>query len=186
MFKIWGFPHGSVVNKPPANAKDAGEEGSIFGSRRSPGEGNGNPLQYFCLGNSMNRGSWQAIVHGVVKSQTWPSAHAHTHMHTHTHAHTCAHTRAHARTHMHTHTHTHTVFKTYCVPATFTRHLAISTFKHLLLRNIPLKIQQQCTYELITNYYQWQPQRGRNALNQKAMVWRQPWLGFLSRALLGE
>ena len=160
MFKIWGFPHGSVVNKPPANAKDAGEEGSIFGSRRSPGEGNGNPLQYSCLGNSMDRGSWQAIVHGVVKSQTWLSAH--------------------------THTHTHTVFKTYCVPATFTRYLAISTFKHLLLRNIPLKVQQQCTYELITNYHQRQPQRRRNALNRKAMVWRQPWLGLLSRALLGE
>ena len=89
-------------------------------------------------------------------------------------------------THTHTHTHAHTVFKTYCVPATFTRYLAISTFKHLLLRNIPLKVQQQCTYELITNYHQRQPQRRRNALNRKAMVWRQPWLGLLSRALLGE
>ena len=40
------------------------------GLRMSPGEGNGNPLQYSCLENSMNRGAWQAIVHGVVKSQT--------------------------------------------------------------------------------------------------------------------
>ena len=71
MFTIWGFPYGTVVNNPPAKAKDAGEEGSIFGSRRSPREGNGNPLQYSCLGNSMDRGSGQAtVVQGVVKSQT--------------------------------------------------------------------------------------------------------------------
>ena len=44
--------------------------GKISGSGRSSGEGNGNPLQYFCLENSMDRGSWQAIVHGVTKSQT--------------------------------------------------------------------------------------------------------------------
>ena len=44
--------------------------GSTPGSGRSPGQGNGNPLQYYCLENSMGRGAWQAIVHGVAKSQT--------------------------------------------------------------------------------------------------------------------
>ena len=49
------------------SACDSGDVGSIPGSGRSPGEGNGNPLQYSCLENSMNRGAWQAIVHGVSK-----------------------------------------------------------------------------------------------------------------------
>ena len=49
---------------PPANAED---KGSIPGLRRSPGEGNGNPLQYSCLGNPIDRGAWQATVHGVTK-----------------------------------------------------------------------------------------------------------------------
>ena len=62
-----GFPGDSVVKNPPANAGDAG---SIPGSGRSPGGGNGNPLQYSCLENSMDRGAWQATVHGVTKSQT--------------------------------------------------------------------------------------------------------------------
>ena len=59
-----GFPDGSVVKNPPANA---GDEGSIPGSRKSPGEGNSNPLQYSCLGNSMDSGGWLATAHGVVK-----------------------------------------------------------------------------------------------------------------------
>ena len=46
---------------------NAGEVGSIPGSRRSPGEGNGNPFQYSCLGNSMDRGACQATIHGVAK-----------------------------------------------------------------------------------------------------------------------
>ena len=45
--------------------------GSIPGSGRSPGEGNGNPLQYSCLENSMNKGAWLSTVHGVPKNQTW-------------------------------------------------------------------------------------------------------------------
>ena len=53
-----------MVKNPPANAGDAG---SIPGSGRSLGEGNGNPLQYSCLGNPMSRGAWWATVHGVVK-----------------------------------------------------------------------------------------------------------------------
>ena len=49
-------------------AGDTGDVGSIPGLRRSPGEGNGNPLQYFCLENPMDRGAWQATVHGVAES----------------------------------------------------------------------------------------------------------------------
>ena len=61
------FPGGSVVMNLPANAGDAG---LIPGSGRSPGEGNGSPLQYSCLGNPVDRGTWRATVHGVAKSQT--------------------------------------------------------------------------------------------------------------------
>ena len=64
------FPGVSVVRNPSANAGATGDAGLIPGSRRSPGEGNGNPLQYFRLGNPMDRGAWQAIVHGVTKSGT--------------------------------------------------------------------------------------------------------------------
>ena len=59
-----------VVKNPPANARDAG---SISGLERFPGEGNGDPCQYSCLGNSMSRGGWQATLHGATKSQTRPS-----------------------------------------------------------------------------------------------------------------
>ena len=68
-------------------------EGSILGLGRSPGEGNGNPLQCSCLENPMDRGAWRPTVHGVTKSQAWlndwvcTSARAHTHTHTHTHTH---------------------------------------------------------------------------------------------------
>ena len=71
-----GFSGGSVVKNPPANA---GAVGSISGSGRSPGEGNGNPLQYSCLGNPMDRGAWQATVHGITQSWTQLSTHTHTH-----------------------------------------------------------------------------------------------------------
>ena len=62
-----GFPGGSEVKSSTCNA---GDLGSIPGSGRSPGEGNGNPLQYSCLENPMDRGAWWATVHGVAKSQT--------------------------------------------------------------------------------------------------------------------
>ena len=65
-----GFPAGTVVKNPPANAGDARDVGSIPGSGRSPGVGNGNPLQYSCLENSMDRGAWQATVHVVAKNWT--------------------------------------------------------------------------------------------------------------------
>ena len=58
------------VKNLPANAGDTGDTGLIPGSGRSPGEGNGSPLQYSCLGNRMDRGTWWAIVHGVTKSWT--------------------------------------------------------------------------------------------------------------------
>ena len=62
-----GFPGGSVVKNSSANA---GDTGSIPGWGRSPEEGNGNPLQYSCLGNPMDRDAWWATVHGVAKSWT--------------------------------------------------------------------------------------------------------------------
>ena len=60
----------TVVKNPPANAGDARHTGSIPGSGRSPGVGNGNPLQYTCVENSMDRGAWWAAVHGITKSWT--------------------------------------------------------------------------------------------------------------------
>ena len=62
-----GFP-GSLDGK--VSAYNVGDPGSIPGSGRSPGEGNGNPLQYSCLENPMDRGAWWASVCGVAKSQT--------------------------------------------------------------------------------------------------------------------
>ena len=59
-----------VVKNPPANAGNVRDLGSIPGLGKSPGAGHGNPLQYSCLGNPMDRGAWRATVHGVTKSQT--------------------------------------------------------------------------------------------------------------------
>ena len=62
-----GFPGGSVVKIPPANAGVTGDTGSISGSGRSPGEGNGNLPQYSCLENPLDRGALRATVHGVTR-----------------------------------------------------------------------------------------------------------------------
>ena len=62
-----GFPGGSDSKEPACNA---GDPGSISGSGRSPGVGNGNPFQYSCLENSTDRGAWWATVHGVPKRWT--------------------------------------------------------------------------------------------------------------------
>ena len=78
---LLGLPGGSVVKNPPANV---GDVGLIPGSGRSPGGGNGNPLQYSCLENPMDRGAWWAIVHGVTRS--WTQLNTHTHTHTSMHA----------------------------------------------------------------------------------------------------
>ena len=75
-----GFLGGSVVKYPPANARDSGDLDLIPGWGRSPGGGNGNPLQYSCLENPMDRGAWRARVHGVAKSWTWLS-NQHFHFH---------------------------------------------------------------------------------------------------------
>ena len=57
-----------VVKNPLVNSRDTGDTGSIPGSGRSPGGGNGNPLQYSCLGNPKDRGAWWATVHGGCKN----------------------------------------------------------------------------------------------------------------------
>ena len=75
------FPGGSVVKNPSANARDRGDLGSIPGWGRVPRRGDGNPLQYYCLKNPMDRGAWQATVHGIPESDT--TEHTHTHTQTH-------------------------------------------------------------------------------------------------------
>ena len=74
---IWASQVALVVKNPPANAGDARDTGSIPGSGRSFGEGYGNPLQYSCLENPMDRRAQQTTIHGVAQ-------HTHTHTHTHT------------------------------------------------------------------------------------------------------
>ena len=79
LFTIWatrdsrylvGFPNGSVGKESTFNAGDTGDEDSLPGLGISPGEGNGNPLQYSCLKNTMDRRAWWATVQGVAKRQT--------------------------------------------------------------------------------------------------------------------
>ena len=66
-----------MVKNPPANAGEVRDAGLIPGSGKSPEGGNGNSLQYSCLGNPVDRGAWRATVHGVLKSRTWLSNWAH-------------------------------------------------------------------------------------------------------------
>ena len=67
----------SLANSGDSDGKEsacnARDQGSIPGSERSPGEGNGNPLWYFCPENPVGRGAWQATVHGTEKNWTWLS-----------------------------------------------------------------------------------------------------------------
>ena len=70
---IWGFPGGSDGKESACNV---GDPGSIPGLERSPGEGNGFPLQYPCLENPMDRGAWWAAVHRVAKSRTQLKQHS--------------------------------------------------------------------------------------------------------------
>ena len=72
---VIGFPGCSMVKNLPPNAGDTGDEVSILGSERSPGEGNGNPLHYSCLGNPGDRRAWQSTVHGVTESDTTEHTH---------------------------------------------------------------------------------------------------------------
>ena len=63
----WGLPDGSSGKESTCQCRlDVRDAGLIPGSGRSPGEGHGNPLQYFCLENPMGRGAWQAVVHRVI------------------------------------------------------------------------------------------------------------------------
>ena len=78
---VWwymGFPGSSVVKNLPANAGYTRDAGSIPGSGRSPGEGNGYPPWYCCLESSIDRRACQAAVHEVAKSRTWLNTHTHT------------------------------------------------------------------------------------------------------------
>ena len=79
-----GFPGVSVVKNLPANA---GDMGSIPGSGKSPEEGNGNPLQYSCQGNPMDRGVWWAIYSPWGHKESDITECVRTHVHTHTHTH---------------------------------------------------------------------------------------------------
>ena len=63
--KMWGFPGSSLVKNLPANTGETGDVSLIPGWGRFPGRGNGDPLQYFCQENPMDRGAWWATVHGV-------------------------------------------------------------------------------------------------------------------------
>ena len=67
---MYGFPGGTMVKNLPTNARDARDMSSIPGLGRSPGVSNGNPSQYSCLENSMDRGALWATVHGVTKGWT--------------------------------------------------------------------------------------------------------------------
>ena len=69
------FQGSSMVKNPAATAGDTGNLGLILGLGRSPGEGNGNPLQCSCLENPVDRGAWRAAVHAVAESQTQLSTH---------------------------------------------------------------------------------------------------------------
>ena len=67
----WGFPQGSAVKNPPVMQEtEAGDAGSVSGLGRSPGDGNGSPLAYPCLENSMDRRAWQSTAHGITESDT--------------------------------------------------------------------------------------------------------------------
>ena len=74
VFKIFSLSMNSqvaqVVKNPPTNTGDTGNMGLVPGPRKYPGVGNDNPRQYLCLENSMDRGAWQATIHGIVKTQT--------------------------------------------------------------------------------------------------------------------
>ena len=72
-----GFAGGPVIKNLPASAGDTRHMGQILGSEGYPRVGNGNPLQYSCLENPMDRGAWQALVHGVTKSDTTMHTYSH-------------------------------------------------------------------------------------------------------------
>ena len=122
---------------------------SIPGSGSPPREGNGNPLQYSCLGNLLDRGPWWATIHGVTRRWTWLSnwscmhhvhqemngwRRCHTHTHTRTHTHTYTHTHTHTHIYTHTYTHIHIHIHTYTHTHIYTHihiHTHIYTYTHI-------------------------------------------------------
>ena len=74
------FPGGTVVKNLPASAEDANDLGFNLWVRKTPKVGNGDPLQYFCLENSMDRGAWRATVHGVAESHMTELLSTHIHI----------------------------------------------------------------------------------------------------------
>ena len=89
----------TLIKNPTTNAGDNRDTGSIPGSGRCREIGNGHPCQYYCLGNSMYRGAWQAKVHKVTESDTTERVCAPACMQTHSHTLTCTLTHTHTRTH---------------------------------------------------------------------------------------
>ena len=82
IFAMYSHIRASLLAQLVESARNAGDLGSIPGSGRSPGEGNGNLLQYSCLENPMGRGTWQATVYGVARVRpNWVTKHKHTHIH---------------------------------------------------------------------------------------------------------
>ena len=82
------FPDGASGKEPACQCRRQRRCRLDLGSRRYPGVGNGNPVQYFCLENFMDRGAWQGIVYGATKSLTQLNTCMRTYTHTHTHTHT--------------------------------------------------------------------------------------------------
>ena len=80
-YTVEDFPGSTVVKNPPTSERGTRDMGSISGSGKSPGEGNGNPLQYSCQENPKDRGAWWATVHVIPKSRTWLSVCVHTYTH---------------------------------------------------------------------------------------------------------
>ena len=72
---VIGFPGHAMVKNLPDSAGDMRDQGPILELERSPGEGNGNPLHYSCLGNPVNRGAWQSTVHGFTELDTTEHTH---------------------------------------------------------------------------------------------------------------
>ena len=97
-YRVKGFPSSSVVKEPACNS---GDVGLLPGSGRSPGEGSGNSLQYYCQENPVDRGAWWAIRSQRVR-HGWTTEHTHTHTHTQTHT-------------PHTHTQSTVFFKGKCI-----------------------------------------------------------------------
>ena len=83
LYSTLGSPDDAAIKNMPASTGDARDAGSIPGSGRSPGGGNGSPLRYPCLENPTGRGAWRALIPGVAESDM--TEHTHTHTHTHTH-----------------------------------------------------------------------------------------------------